>query len=84
MESHIAAILLAAKNNNPSLWSIEALAAALKTIEYSDLSVDLTRVFGEIGKEITDPEQLGMMVHEYLIATGEKDSFSCRYDTMMM
>ena len=79
LECHIAAILLAAKAKYPSRWSHEAFASALKTIEYSDLSVDVTRVFWEMGREIADPEQLGEMVREYLVATGEKDTFSCRY-----
>ena len=74
----MAAMLLAAKARDPPQWSHEALAAALKTVEYSDFNVDLARVFSAMGKETFDSEQLGMLVREYLVITGEKDSFTCR------
>ena len=50
----------------------------LQSIEDNGFHVDITEIFYHMGKEQADPTKLGELVHNYLLATGSKDSFECK------
>ena len=81
LESHIASVLLAAQRKFPMEWTAEAIGKLLQGIEENGFNIDATEVFHRMGKELRDPEKLGRLVHDYLLATGEKNSFDCRCKT---
>lgn len=81
LESHVACILTAAQRKFPKEWTPEAIGKLLQDVEDNGFNIDATEVFHRMGKELEDPEILGQLVREYLLATGEKDSFNCRCKT---
>ena len=81
LESHVACILTAAQRKFPKEWTSEAIGKLLQDVEENGFNIDATEVFHRMGKELDDPEKLGQLVREYLLATGEKDSFNCRCKT---
>ena len=81
LESHVASVLTAAQRKFPKEWSHEAIAKLLQNVEDYGFNIDATEVFHRMGKELNDPESLGMLVRDYLLSSAEKDSFSCRCKT---
>lgn len=81
LESHVASILTAAQRKFPKEWTSEAIGKLLQNVEDNGFNIDATEVFHRMGKELGDPETLGTLVRDYLLASGEKDSFSCRCKT---
>ena len=81
LERHVACILAAAQKKFPKEWTPEAIGKLLQDVENNGFNIDATEVFHRMGKELEDPEGLGQLVREYLLATGEKDSFNCRCKT---
>ena len=77
-ERHIATILLAAENEDPSKWTADAVGTLLQSIEDNGFNVDVTEIFYHMGKDQGDPTKLGGQVRSYLLATGFKDSFECK------
>ena len=78
-EGHIAAVLLAAQNSDSLQWSTEAVGKLLQRVEESGFNVDVIEVFFHMGqKRAEDITTLGELVHDYLLATGIKDSFECK------
>ena len=81
LETHIACILTVAQRTFTKEWSAEAVGKLLQVVEDNGFNIDATEVFHRMGKELGDPESLGKLVREYLLATGDKDSFNCRCKT---
>ncbi|XP_048587895.1 uncharacterized protein LOC5509825 isoform X2 [Nematostella vectensis] len=81
MERHIAAVVLAAQKRDPKLWSSVAVGKLLQRIEEYGFNVDAIEMFNSIGKDLQDAEKVGELVHDYLVATGEKNTFDCRCRT---
>ena len=81
LESHVACILAGAQRKFPKEWTPQAIGKLLQDVEDNGFNIDATEVFHRMGKELEDPEVLGQLVREYLLATGEKDSFNCRCRT---
>lgn len=81
LESHLASILTAAQRKFPKEWNTEAIGKFLQNVEDNGFNIDATEVFHRMGKELGDPETLGKLVRDYLLASAEKDSFSCRCRT---
>lgn len=82
LEKHLAYMVLAAQEKDPTKWNSEAIGTLMHKIEENGFNVDAIEFFHSVGKEIKDAEKLGQLVHDYLVATGEKDSFDCRCKTV--
>ena len=81
LEGHVACILAAVQRKFPKEWTPQAIGKLLQDVEDNGFNIDATEVFHRMGKELEDPEVLGQLVREYLLASGEKDSFNCRCRT---
>ena len=81
LEKHIACTILKAQEKEPAKWNSEAIGNLLQKIEEHGFNVDAIEFFHSVGREINEAEKLGQLVHDYLVATGEKDSFDCRCKT---
>lgn len=82
LESHVACILTAAQRKFTKDWTSEAIGKLLQSVEDNGFNIDATEVFHRMGKELGDAETLGRLVRDYLVATGDKDSFNCRCKTV--
>lgn len=81
LEKHIALTMIEAEKKDPTKWGPKAVGHLFQQIEENGFNVDAIEFFHYTGKEIQDAEKLGQLVHDYLVATAEKDSFECRCKT---
>ncbi|KAK3733947.1 hypothetical protein QZH41_010767 [Actinostola sp. cb2023] len=82
LEKHIAFTMLEAEKKDSTKWGTKAVGDLFQQIEENGFNIDAIEFFHSTGKETKDAEKLGQLVHDYLIATGEKDSFDCRCTTI--
>lgn len=81
LEKHIAFTMIEAERKDQSKWGPKAVGQLFQQIEENGFNIDAIEFFYHMGKELKDAEKLGQLVHDYLVATGEKDSFECRCKT---
>lgn len=82
LEKHIAYVMLEAEKRDPAKWGSKAVGELFHQIEENGFNIDAIEFFHQMGKELKEAEKLGDLVHDYLLGTGEKDSFDCRCKTV--